>query len=86
MLYLVMREYRVENVCGEFAPNALKSARSQVQQLDVHLQAFDRLLVEAALLAVHREQVLVGQGLLSTRDGRCGRWNTCGIRRISDGS
>ena len=53
MLYLVMSEYRVENVCGEFASNALKSARPQVQQLDVHLQTLDGVLVQAALLAVH---------------------------------
>jgi hypothetical protein len=31
-----------------------------MHQLDVHLQAFDGLLVQAAGLAVHGEQVLVG--------------------------
>lgn len=38
-----------------------------MQQLDVHFEALDVLLDEAALLAAHLERVLVGRALLASR-------------------
>ena len=57
LCYLVVGDNGVLKVGGKVAPLAKELPGSQVDQLDVHLQALDCLLVKAALLAVHGKGV-----------------------------